>query len=97
MLKHCPHCNSSMDGGPVPEHLNQPYEYEGEIWYPYGKDARWSREIGIEDPYKYDGCWEFECPDCHKRWPSTAQLLNDRDTWKKYGLKKPGGKNVYKG
>lgn len=71
----CPHCGVSLDGGPIPEKINQPYEFEGEIHYPYGKDAHWRREIGIEYPEKYDGIYEYECPDCGGRWLSEVGKL----------------------
>jgi len=77
-LDNCPHCGVSLDGGPIPEELNKPYEYQGEIDYPYGKDARWRREIGMEYPEKYDGIWEWKCPDCKKTWPSEVQKLKGK-------------------
>jgi len=76
MYKHCPHCNADMDGGPVPAEINQPYEFEGEVRYPYGTaDARWQRYIGMEYPEKYDGVWEYKCPDCGGTWPSAVAKL----------------------
>ena len=29
-----------------------------------GEHAAYSRLIGIEYPEKYDGVWEWRCPDC---------------------------------
>lgn len=73
----CPHCKADLDGGLIPEGLNEPYEYEGEISYPYGKNARWERQIGIEYPEKYDGVWEWQCPDCKGTWPSEANIMRE--------------------
>lgn len=55
----CPKCGVSWDGGPIPadirEHYSPPY--------------RWSRVIGIEYPERYDGVWEWQCPDCKATFP----------------------------
>lgn len=72
---HCPSCGTDLDGGPVPDDINVPYFYEGEKRFPYGENARWHRAIGIEYPEKYDGIWEWECPDCNHRWPSVVAKL----------------------
>lgn len=55
----CPKCGTSWDAGPIPEkdraHYSPPY--------------RFSRLIGIEYHGKYDGVWEYACPDCNARFP----------------------------
>lgn len=55
----CPECGADWDAGPIPEkdraHYSPPY--------------RFSRLIGIEYPGRYDGVWEWACPDCDARFP----------------------------
>ena len=55
----CPECGADWDAGPIPEkdreNCSPPY--------------RFSRLIGIEYPSKYDGVWEYACPDCNARFP----------------------------
>lgn len=70
---HCPCCGADLDGGPIPAEMNQPYEYEGKLRYPYGTaDARWERQIGMGYLSLYDGILEWCCPDCYYKWPSEA-------------------------
>lgn len=69
---HCPCCNADLDGGLIPAEINQPYEVDGEVRYPYGANARWERQIGIEYLGLYDGTIEYSCPDCGYRWPVGA-------------------------
>lgn len=64
-MNNCPHCSVSLIGEPIPEDIRQHYSP------PY----HWRREIGIEDPDKYDGIWEWMCPDCKGRWPSDVAKL----------------------
>lgn len=59
----CPHCGVSLIGDPIPDDIKEHYA-----------GTHWRREIGIEDPEKYDGTWEWLCPDCDGRWPSEAQI-----------------------
>jgi hypothetical protein len=35
----------------------------------YSPPYKFSRLIGIEYPGKYDGVWEYACPDCNARFP----------------------------
>lgn len=65
-MKNCPNCKSSWIGELIPEELNKPYEYQGEICYPYGKSAHWERQICIDGGYLgiYDGTVALRCPDC---------------------------------
>lgn len=58
-IANCPHCNASLIGDKIPEDLVQHYQ-----------GTHWRREIGIEYPEKYDGIWEWQCPDCEGRWPA---------------------------
>lgn len=68
MSDHCPHCNASLIGEPIPEDIRHHYSA-----------THWRREIGIERPEHYDGVWEWACPDCNKTWPSeVARLRRDR-------------------
>lgn len=62
----CPHCNVSLIGNPIPKELAEFYQ-EGTTHY--------KREIGIEYPEKYDGVWEWRCPDCKGTWPAEIQKL----------------------
>ena len=55
----CPECGSDWDAGPVPAAHRECYSP------PY----RFSRLIGLEFPDKYDGVWEWACPDCNARFP----------------------------
>jgi len=61
----CPHCGVSLIGDPIPKELREHY------LPPY----HWRREIGLEDRTKYDGVWEWKCPDCHKCWDSEVKKL----------------------
>lgn len=64
----CPHCDTSLLGDPIPEKDRQHYSP------PYF----WGREIGIEYPEKYDGIWEWKCPDCGGTWLSEAAKILSR-------------------
>jgi hypothetical protein len=35
----------------------------------YSPPYKFSRLIGIKYPSKYDGIWEYACPDCDARFP----------------------------
>lgn len=65
LMDNCPHCKVSLLGDPIPEESREHYSP------PYF----WRREIGREDPEKYDGVWEWLCPDCEGTWPSEVQKL----------------------
>jgi hypothetical protein len=60
----CPECGSNWDAGPIPE------EHKGFYSPPY----RFSRLVGLEFPDKYDGVWEWACPDCDARFPRLGEL-----------------------
>ena len=64
----CPHCNNSLLGDPIPQ------EYIDEGFYSKGS-THWKREIGMEYPERYDGVWEWMCPDCGKTWPTEVAKL----------------------
>lgn len=55
----CPACAADWDAGPVPEKDRACYSP------PY----RFSRLVGIEFRDRYDGVWEWACPDCNARFP----------------------------
>jgi hypothetical protein len=74
-MNNCPHCGVILIGDPIPEELNKPYTYQGKTYKPYGDSTHWRREIGIEYPEKYDGVWEWMCPDCKGVWPSAVGRL----------------------
>lgn len=57
-LRQCPECKCNWSNGEIPEdkrHLYAP---------PYF----FSKLIGIEDPYKYDGISWWACPECYTTW-----------------------------
>jgi hypothetical protein len=64
----CPKCGADWDAGPIPEkdraHYSPPY--------------RFSRLIGLEFPGKYDGAWEYACPDCDARFPRFKEAKRER-------------------
>ena len=66
-MDNCPHCNVSLIGDEIPvehrEYYSPPYVYR--------------REIGLEYPFKYDGVWEWACPDCNGTWDSEAKKLKE--------------------
>ena len=64
---HCPHCGVSLIGEPISEELR--------VAGHYGDSTHWRREIGIEYPGRYDGVWEWECPDCKGTWLSEVAKL----------------------
>lgn len=66
-IDNCPHCNANLNGDPIPENIRQNYS-----------GTHWRREMGWEYPEKYDGVWEWECPDCKGRWPSQAQVIKNK-------------------
>jgi hypothetical protein len=68
-LKNCPHCNANLQGGEIPQDIAHHYSV-----------THWSRVIGLEYPEKYDGIWEWKCPDCLKTCPSVVQLLYLNET-----------------
>lgn len=71
----CPQCGASWDGGEIPENIR---EY-------YGPPYKWSRVMAIEYSERYDGVWEYECPDCKAVFPSEVQKLWQHQT--KKGIK----------
>lgn len=60
----CPHCNASLIGDIIPEHLRGSFS-----------GTHWKREIGIEHRDLYDGVWEWQCPDCNGKWPSASAVV----------------------
>lgn len=65
----CPHCGVSLIGDPIPKELEHHYK----------PPFFWRRDIGIEYPEKYDGVWEYMCPDCKGTWPSEVQLIKAKE------------------
>ena len=57
--KRCPECHVSWVGDEILE------RYRGD----YGGRTHYSRVVGIEYPEKYDGVWEWQCPDCGETLP----------------------------
>ena len=66
-LDHCPHCQVSLQGDPIPE--------EHRKWY--GTSTHYRKEIGIEIMGVYDGVLFWKCKDCGgtwHRWPEGHDL-----------------------
>ena len=66
-LDNCPKCKVSLIGDPIPEDIVK--DYSG---------THWRREIGIEYPERYDGIWEWKCPDCGHTWFSEVGRLKQK-------------------
>lgn len=72
----CPHCGVSLLGEPIPEKDLQ--HYSGRYF---------KREIGVEDPDKYDGVYYYYCPDCKGEWGGYRALERvgrSMKTWQDY-------------
>ena len=67
-LRYCPHCGTDLQGDEIPGDIKK-----------YYSGTHWRREIGMEYPEKYDGVWEWQCPDCNGTWPSEVQQLCNRE------------------
>jgi hypothetical protein len=67
-MDNCPKCKTSLIGEPIPE----------DIRHHYGEYTNWRREIGIEYRGKYDGVWEWKCPDCSHTWDSEVKKLRSK-------------------
>jgi hypothetical protein len=65
-MNNCPHCGSSLVGEEIPKKDRKLF----------GGATNFKREIGMEYPEKYDGIWEWMCPDCRGTWPSEVGALN---------------------
>jgi hypothetical protein len=73
----CPKCGSSWDAGGIFEcframpHYADKADYE--LWYliqeSYSLPYKFSRLVGVEHPGRYDGVWEWQCPDCKATFP----------------------------
>jgi hypothetical protein len=73
----CPKCNADWDAGSIFDTL-RPQEWCANktddelreyVEKHYAPPYRFSRIIGVEFPDKYDGVWEYACPDCNARFP----------------------------
>ena len=73
----CPECKSDWDAGSIFDTL-RPQAWCADktdaellkyVEQHYAPPYRFSRIIGIEDRNKYDGVWEYACPDCNARFP----------------------------
>lgn len=73
----CPECGADWDAGDIFDVLRPQSwcanmaddELKTHISVYYSPPYRFSRLIGIEYPGKYDGVWEYACPDCDARFP----------------------------
>jgi hypothetical protein len=73
----CPKCNSDWDAGSIFDTLRPQRwcedktdeELQQYVEQHYAPPYRFSRIIGIEYRDKYDGVWEYACPDCNARFP----------------------------
>jgi rubredoxin len=72
----CPKCGTAWDGGDIYEVLRAMKEYVGKsdedlrklVEESYAPPRRFSRLVGVEYPERYDGVWEWQCPDCKAKW-----------------------------
>jgi hypothetical protein len=73
----CPECGSDWDAGSVFDAL-RPQEWCADktdaellefVEQRYAPPYRFSRLIGITYRDRYDGVWEYACPDCDARFP----------------------------
>lgn len=56
----CPN-GCDLTGEPIPqEYIDKGY---------YGNHTHYSRMIGVEVPWVYDGVLYWKCPDCNIAWP----------------------------
>ena len=73
---HCPNCNVDLEGGLIFDTFMAKYNDEAkalEVAANYGAtrtEGRWNKVMGISCPHR-DRIVEWQCPDCHHRWPRT--------------------------
>jgi hypothetical protein len=73
----CPKCDADWNNGDIFDVLRPQTwcanmtdeELKRYISVYYSPPYKFSRLIGIEYPGKYDGVWEYACPDCDARFP----------------------------
>ena len=78
----CPTCGESWDGGEIFDTFrdNEAYKHLSDfelyemIRNSYSPPYRWSRLRNVEYIDKYDGIWEYVCPDCGATFPSINQI-----------------------
>jgi hypothetical protein len=76
----CPRCKADLRGKPIPEEYLRAGHY-GE-WD--GEPQWYSRTIGVEIPWVYDGVLFWQCPDCGGRWHRWAKGYEFRDLAEPY-------------
>ncbi len=54
----CPHCDTDLQGDPIPKDQTKYY----------GTVTHYSRRIGLYDSDR-DRTFAWQCPDCHGVWP----------------------------
>ncbi len=57
-MRNCPECGADLQGDPIPETHREHF----------GNAAHFNRLLARTDPETMRTV-EFECPDCHARWP----------------------------
>ena len=80
----CPKCAADWDGGDIftafrPQEwcaAKTDEELREYIRTSYSPPYKFSRIIGIEFWDKYDGVWEYMCPDCEARFPRFEEAAN---------------------
>ncbi len=77
----CPQCGESWEGDIFDymrdnKHFNHLSDFElyELMKKSYEAPYKWSRLINIEYKDKYDGIWEYQCPDCKATFPSDNQI-----------------------
>ena len=79
----CPVCGKSWDGGEIFDTMRSydaydnlsDHELYAMIRKCYPPPYKWSRLLAMEDPEKYDGVWEYHCPDCGAVFDSEIKKL----------------------
>lgn len=88
MLKNCPKCGESWDGGSIFDSLRiqdwtkdiTDEQLQKNIESCYSPPYRWSRLIGIEILGVYDGVSQWMCPFCETKWDRwTGEEIKDKE------------------
>jgi uncharacterized Zn ribbon protein len=83
--ENCPKCGSNWNDGDIFQKLRElhPEESDEEIlesaeMFGWSKEnpKHFSRCIGIEDPFVYDGISWWRCPDCETTWNRWTEIEN---------------------
>jgi len=81
----CPECGTNWCAGRIFDGLRpqkwcadkSAEELKAWIVENYSPPYSFSRLIGIEIQGRYDGVWEYACPDCNARFPRFKEVQHD--------------------